>query len=109
MAVGESSNGTLINLPAGWTLMKLANHQNGRALVSTDAGGNVVTSFLATYIYGSQPGDTGSYDFSITLQTHWPEVAGWLAAYRGASTNLNNYVLNGYLATADAAKITAGK
>ncbi|MGH7842761.1 MAG: hypothetical protein ACREQD_01730 [Candidatus Binataceae bacterium] len=49
------------------------------------------------------------YDFSLTRQTHGPEVAGWMAAYRGASTNIGIYILNGYLSTADSATITTQK
>jgi hypothetical protein len=75
--------------------MPVANHQNETALVSSGTPDGIndyyVTSFLATYIYGSQPNDTGQYTFGVQLKNVAAEVTGYLVAYRGGGRSLSQY------------------
>ncbi|HLW69150.1 MAG TPA: hypothetical protein VKS22_00865 [Candidatus Binataceae bacterium] len=99
MWAGESdSTGAVFNLPPGWTLLPLANLSNQGYLISKGAG-FYLTSFIAAYVYGSQPNDSGQYTLSITRHNKYAEVAGILADYRGADTNFASYSALGYAGT----------
>jgi hypothetical protein len=100
-----SIDSTYLTLPPGWVAMPLANQSNHTYLPSsgTSDGGLTIhyaTSFLAAYVYGSQPNDSGSYTFGITLRNGLAEVTGFLASYRGASTNLGAYTAYAHAAIA---------
>jgi hypothetical protein len=43
---------------------------------SYDSNGAFETAFIAVYVYGSQPNDTGQYDLGITTQTGTSEIGG---------------------------------
>lgn len=101
VAIGGSNNAANFSAPAGWTLMPLANHSNNQALVSSDPNSHFVTSYLATYIYGSQPNDPGQYTLSVTRSVKGAEMLGFMGVYRGASTNLSKYTAYGYLGVED--------
>ena len=91
--IGEATDATYLTLPTGWTALK--DQFGTRGLVSSDAIGSD-TSFVALYVYGSQPNDTGTYKLKIDPKTNGSEVIGFMVAYRGASANIpGNYVLNG--------------
>ncbi|MGD0672275.1 MAG: hypothetical protein ABSB13_09370 [Candidatus Binatus sp.] len=103
--IGDAQNDTYLTLPSGWTLLKF---QGGsHTLYSTD--GTFTTSYyVALYVYGSQPNDTGQYEFKIVPQANGPETLGFLVAYRGASTNIpGNYRLYGRASTSDSSKVVS--
>ncbi len=91
--IGEATDPSRLTLPTGWIALK--DQFGTRGLVSSDAIGSD-TSFVALYVYGSQPNDTGTYKLKIDPKTNGSEVIGFMVAYRGASANIpGNYVLNG--------------
>jgi hypothetical protein len=91
--IGEATDAAHLTLPTGWTALK--DQFGTRGLISSDSIGSD-TSFVALYVYGSQPNDTGTYKLKIDPKTNGPEVIGFMVAYRGASANIpGNYVLNG--------------
>ncbi len=95
IAVGGVQNKSILTLPTGWTLLPLANHNGNYALQSYNSTFQVgITGFVAAYIYGSQPNDSGSYTVKITNTGY--ESTGFLVDYRGASTSIQgNYILYG--------------
>jgi hypothetical protein len=109
LGIGGSNNANNFSAPAGWTLMPLANHSNNQALVSSDPNSHFITSYLATYIYGSQPNDPGHYTLSVTRSVQGAEMLGFMGAYRGASTNLGNYTAYGYHGIEDIKSIPTKK
>lgn len=57
----------------------------------TPNGGSTIfytTSFLAIYIFGSQPNDTGHYTFSIKLKNGLAEIGGFLVDYSRANATI---------------------
>jgi hypothetical protein len=110
MTTGQDVNSAYAQLPPGWVAMPLTDHSNDSYLVSSGTPNNITidyaTSFLAAYVYGSQPNDLGQYTFGVTLKNSAAEVGGFLVSYRGASTNLpgtNPNVPSQYAANGDAA------
>jgi len=95
IAVGGVQNKSILTLPTGWTLLAMVNHNGDYALQSYDSTyGLAITGFVAAYIYGSQPNDSGTYHLGIA-NTGW-ETTGFMVAYRGASTTIpGNYLLYG--------------
>jgi hypothetical protein len=104
--IGDQQDATTLTVPSGWTKLKF---QNGsHTLYSTD--GTFTSSFyVALYVYGSQPNDTGQYEFSIVPQGN-TETDGFLVGYRGASPTIpGNYLLYGNAATTDTSQVSTLK
>jgi hypothetical protein len=100
--IGDSQNDTFLTRPAGWTSLKFQG--TGRTLYSTD-GTFTASYYVALYVYGSQPNDTGQYQFTVVPQGNG-EFLGFLVAYRGANTNIpGNYLLYGNGAIQDGSKV----
>jgi hypothetical protein len=104
--IGDVQNDTFLTRPAGWTLLKF--NGTGKTLYSTD--GTFASSFyVALYVYGSEPNDTGQYTFTIVPQNN-VETLGFLVAYRGASPSIpGNYLLYGNPATSDTSQVSTLK
>ena len=101
--IGDAQDSTYLTVPTGWT--KLPYEGGSHTLYSTD--GKLTDSYyVALYVYGSQPNDTGQYEFKILPQVSGAETLGFLVAYRGASPNIpGNYKLYGKAATQDSTNI----
>ena len=113
IAIGEDTDKSYLHLTTGWTALKIVNQSNDLALRSSNAGAGgstYITSFLAAYVYGSQPNDSGQYTLGITPQTSAAEILGFLVAYRGASQVIpGNYELYGFPGTQNTDTAVAGK
>jgi len=73
--------------------------------------GDLTTEYAYAHVYGSST-ETGTYDFKHVIFTFCnganPEIEGFLAGYRGVSTNINTYLLSGNPAAAAGATVTVG-
>lgn len=93
-AVGDTQNDTFMTLPTGWT--KLQYEGGSHTLYANNGDGFTQSIYTAIYVYGSQPNDTGQYEFQILPQVNGAETDGFLVAYRGASTDIpGDYLLYG--------------
>ena len=100
--VGDETSGDTPSLPAGWTLLSLAN-QNGANTVTAPTGycNTYGQAWLAAHTYSSS--DATPYKFSASItpvagsggacnaQCYGGEVATFLTAYRGADQNPADY------------------
>jgi len=106
MAQTPVKSGALPTLPAGWSFLSASNLSGSPQQITSQVGcGLATTSWLAGYVYGSLPGDTGQYKFTNYdkggLNTclnllYSSEFWGSMVAYRGASPNLGSYTAWGF-------------
>ncbi len=96
--IGDIQDAAYLTVPTGWTKMTYVGGSYN--LYANNGLGNTVSYYVALYVYGSQPNDTGQYEFQILPQVNLAETSGFLVAYRGAGTNIpGNYLLYGHAGT----------
>jgi hypothetical protein len=84
-----------------WVELPIANLSNATSMVIGACNvGDLITAYAYAHVYGSST-ETGTYDFKHVMFDSCngqfrSEIEGFLAGYRGASSNLSSYVLYGY-------------
>ena len=84
-----------------WVEIPIANMSNATDMVIGSCKvHDLATAYAYAHVYGSSA-ETGTYAFKHVIEDfcngqYRPEIEGFLAGYRGASSNLSSYVLYGY-------------
>jgi len=115
VVMGQDAKNSLPSVPTGWTILPITNQASQQFLFAKDGCGIPETAWLAAYIYGSQPGDTGSYTFShfdngaeTCVGFFTSEILANMVAYRGAGQVTSNYTVYGFPKSTDGVKFTIG-
>ncbi|HVA81816.1 MAG TPA: hypothetical protein VNF29_12895, partial [Candidatus Binataceae bacterium] len=94
-----------------WVELPIANLGGAVSMQQGTCNSGLSTEYAYAHVYGSST-ETGTYDFKHVIYTICnggvPEILGFLAGYRGASTNLSNLLLYGYPASQPGAAIIVG-
>ncbi|HUY28975.1 MAG TPA: hypothetical protein VMV27_16315 [Candidatus Binataceae bacterium] len=94
-----------------WVELPIANLGGAVSMQQGKCASGLSTEYAYAHVYGSST-ETGIYDFKHVVFTicggYVPEIEGFLAGYRGASTNLSNLLLYGYPAPQPGAAIIVG-
>ncbi len=104
LQAGNPTSNTNITLPAGWSLLPLANQGNSSSIAVPSYCGSTGQYWLATHQYSTN--DTTPYQFTMSTtpvpDTCKPgycvrgELAGFLTSYRGADQNSADYTAYAY-------------
>lgn len=103
------------SMPSGWTLLPPWNLSLSQGIIAQDGCGFATTSWLLAHVFGSQPGDSGSYAFSAfdygiktCKGSYNAEMDAFLVAYRGAGQDPSKYTAYGCPGTIDSSYFSIG-